>query len=97
MISSASMKTDERKSDQWFYFLVFVRLAAAMGLMWIFGVIAIVTQTTVLWYFYAICNTLHGAFIFFSFTFTEKTRKTCKKAIKKKKSSVLPTHTSRPF
>ncbi|KFM76504.1 G-protein coupled receptor Mth2, partial [Stegodyphus mimosarum] len=97
MISSSSMKTAENKSDLWFHFLVSMRLAVAMGLMWIFAVIAVATEATFLWYFYAICGSLQGVFIFFSFTFTEKTRKECKKTIQKKKSSVSRTQTSSQF
>ncbi|GIZ04184.1 g_PROTEIN_RECEP_F2_4 domain-containing protein [Caerostris extrusa] len=52
------------------------------------------TEQSWLWYLYVLCNVLQGVFIFFSFTFTEKTRHECKKAIQGKKSSVIPTQTS---
>ncbi|CAL1283298.1 unnamed protein product [Larinioides sclopetarius] len=94
MINSATMKKAENKADLWSRFLVSFRLAVVMGLMWIFGVVAAASEQMWLWYFYVLCNVLQGVFIFFSFTFTEKTRKECKKAIAKKKSSAMPTQVS---
>ncbi|XP_054719371.1 latrophilin receptor-like protein A [Uloborus diversus] len=91
MILTATMNTSENKANLQTRFLISMRLAVVMGLMWIFGVLAVATQSEVLWYFYAICNTLQGVFIFFSFTLTEKTRKECRTLIHKKKTSFLPT------
>ncbi|KAF8777014.1 probable G-protein coupled receptor Mth-like 3 [Argiope bruennichi] len=94
MINSATMKKSENKADLWSRFLVSFRLAVVMGLMWIFGVLATSSEAMWLWYLYVLCNVLQGVFIFFSFTFTEKTRKECRKAIAKKKSSTMPTQVS---
>ncbi|GIX75106.1 g_PROTEIN_RECEP_F2_4 domain-containing protein [Caerostris darwini] len=94
MIVGASLNTAENRADLWSRFLVCVRLAVVMGLMWFFGILAPLTEQSWLWYLYVLCNVLQGVFIFFSFTFTEKTRHECKKAIQGKKSSVIPTQTS---
>ncbi|KAG8179557.1 hypothetical protein JTE90_016127 [Oedothorax gibbosus] len=88
MISSATMNTAENKADLWSRFLVSFRLAVVMGLMWIFGVLATATEAEWLWYFFVICNVLQGMFIFFSFTFTEKTRKEARKALTTKKNTL---------
>lgn len=66
-----------------------LRLGTAMGLMWIFGVIDAVTDQVWISYLQSACNALQGVFIFFSFNFNTRTKKACKEAIKKKKSSIM--------
>ncbi|GFY65937.1 g_PROTEIN_RECEP_F2_4 domain-containing protein [Trichonephila inaurata madagascariensis] len=88
------MNTAENKADLWLRFLVCIRLSVVMGLTWIFGALSSAVEANWLWHLSVICNVLQGVFIFFSFTFTEKTRLECKKAIARKKSSFSPTQVS---
>ncbi|GFT48800.1 g_PROTEIN_RECEP_F2_4 domain-containing protein [Nephila pilipes] len=90
MVSSAAINTAENKADLWLRFLVCIRLSVVMGLTWIFAVLASAVEVQWLWYLSVICNVLQGVFIFFSFTFSAKTRLECKKAIQRKKSSFSP-------
>ncbi|GFY24630.1 g-protein coupled receptor Mth2 [Trichonephila clavipes] len=94
MIRGAAMNTAENKADLWLRFLVCIRLSVVMGLTWIFGALSSAVEANWLWHLSVICNVLQGVFIFFSFTFTEKTRLECKKAIARKKSSFSPTQVS---
>lgn len=66
-----------------------LRLGSAMGLMWVFGIVANLTEKQWIDYLHALCTALQGVFIFFSFTFTEKTQKVCRNAIKSMKVSEL--------
>ncbi len=43
-----------------------------MGLTWIFGFIASLTDISILWYPFIVLNGLQGAVIFFAFTFKPK-------------------------
>jgi hypothetical protein len=60
-----------KNSDKVRYYL-YVKLAFVMGLTWIFGFIASLTDITILWYPFIILNGLQGAIIFFAFTFKPK-------------------------
>lgn len=66
-----------------------LRLGSAMGLMWIFGLLSNLTHSEWIDYLNALCTTLQGVFIFFSFTLNKKTQKACKKVLKSKKISML--------
>ena len=59
------------KSDKhrlWLY----IKLSSIMGLTWIFGFIAAIFDSEVLWYFFIIFNSLQGAFICVSFVMTRQ-------------------------
>jgi hypothetical protein len=56
-----------KKSDKVRYY-IYIKLAFVMGLTWIFGFIASLTNISILWYPFIILNGLQGAIIFFAFT-----------------------------
>ncbi|XP_064633967.1 G-protein coupled receptor Mth2-like [Lineus longissimus] len=62
----ATQKTQKRR------FVLYVKLALIMGLTWIFGFLASLTDVKELWYVFTILNSLQGVFIFFGFVFTRK-------------------------
>ena len=68
-ISQATRYSRSNKS-QTHQFLLCVKLCLIMGLTWIFGFIAAITDLTVLWYVFIVFNSLHGAYICFAFVCT---------------------------
>jgi hypothetical protein len=60
-----------KNSDKVRYYL-YIKLAFVMGLTWIFGFIASLTDISILWYPFIVLNGLQGAVIFFAFTFKPK-------------------------
>jgi hypothetical protein len=62
----ATQKTQKRR------FVLYVKLALIMGLTWIFGFLASLTDVKEIWYVFTILNSLQGVFIFFGFVFTRK-------------------------
>uniref|UniRef100_T1IQX9 G-protein coupled receptors family 2 profile 2 domain-containing protein n=1 Tax=Strigamia maritima TaxID=126957 RepID=T1IQX9_STRMM len=53
-------------------FRLYLRLALLMGLTWLMGIIAALSDFEVFWYIFVCLNTLQGLFIFFAFTCTKK-------------------------
>ncbi|XP_067142815.1 uncharacterized protein [Centruroides vittatus] len=53
-------------------FILYIKIALMLGLTWIFGFIATLTNVSLLWYPFIIFNSLQGAFIFVSFTVKKK-------------------------
>uniref|UniRef100_T1JM11 G-protein coupled receptors family 2 profile 2 domain-containing protein n=1 Tax=Strigamia maritima TaxID=126957 RepID=T1JM11_STRMM len=53
-------------------FRLYLRLALLMGLTWLMGIIAALSDVQPLWYIFVTFNTLQGLFIFFAFTCTKK-------------------------
>lgn len=62
----------EAKHKQQIRFVLYLKLALIMGLGWISGFVAALTELTVLWYPFIIFNALQGAFIFATFTCKRK-------------------------
>ena len=56
-------------------FTLYVKLSVIMGLTWIFGFIATLSEMQFLWYVFVILNSLQGAFICVSFVITRKVGK----------------------
>ena len=66
--TKAVQQTNENKQR----FALYVKLSVIMGLTWIFGFIATMTDEQGLWYVFVILNSLQGAFICISFVITKK-------------------------
>ena len=69
MISRAARYSRPNK-NQTHEFLLCVKLCLIMGLTWIFGFVAAMTDLNVLWYIFIVFNSLHGAYICFAFVCT---------------------------
>ena len=52
---------------------IYVKLSTLMGFTWLFGLLALVTSTTVFWYFFVILTSLQGVFITVAFVMNRKT------------------------
>ena len=55
------------------FIVIYMKLSLIMGLTWIFGFIAGLTDITVLWFFHIILNSLQGLDIFIMFVLTKST------------------------
>lgn len=53
-------------------FILYIKLSFIMGLTWIFGFLATLTEHHVLWYVFIVFNTLQGAFLCLAFVCTKK-------------------------
>lgn len=60
------------KSQTKAHLLVCIKLFFIMGLTWLFGFLASLTEWTVLWYVFIVFNTLQGAFLCLMFICTSK-------------------------
>jgi hypothetical protein len=65
---SAKMVAKQEKSR----LSIYIKLASIMGLTWVFGFVASMTQVSPLWYMYIIFNTCQGLFICITFCGTKK-------------------------
>ena len=52
--------------------VLYVKLSTIMGLTWVIGFVASLTDMPVLWYVFDVFNTLQGAFVCFAFVCTKK-------------------------
>ncbi len=70
-INKTTRVVHEKDENKQRYFL-YIKLSVVMGLTWIFGFLATLTETEFLWYIFIILNSLQGAFICLSFVMTRK-------------------------
>ena len=63
--------SSEKKTDLFLY----MKLSVIMGLTWIFGFVATLSEVEAIWYLFIIFNSLQGAFICVGFVFTKKVLK----------------------
>ena len=66
--AKAAVKQDKERGR----FILYIKLTVIMGLTWIFGFLAALTDYHVLWYVFIVLNTLQGAFICFAFVCTRR-------------------------
>ena len=52
--------------------LIYIKLSTVMGLTWVFGYVATLLKSNVVWYLFIIFNGLQGLFIFCSFVLNKK-------------------------
>lgn len=71
LITTRETKMVNKFSDKVRFFL-YIKIALLLGLTWIFGFVATLTNVSFLWYPFIIFNSLQGAFIFLSFTMKKK-------------------------
>ena len=65
-------KSVQQKDKDRNRFLLYVKLSFIMGLTWVFGYLAALTDLWYMWYVFIAFNTLQGAFICFAFVCTRK-------------------------
>ena len=67
---AAKQASGNRKSNLWMY----VRLSTLMGFTWLFGLLALVLNSTIVfWYFFVIFTSLQGVFVSVAFAMNAKT------------------------
>ena len=66
-------------------FVLYIKLSFIMGLTWVFGFLAAITDMTVLWYVFIIFNSLQGAFICVAFVCTKKVYRLISEKVKPKR------------
>ena len=85
--TKAIQQTNENKQR----FTLYVKLSVIMGLTWIFGFIATMTDEQSLWYVFVILNSLQGAFICISFVITKKVGRLLREKWRQMKKEVTTT------
>ncbi|KAF8777011.1 G-protein coupled receptor Mth2-like [Argiope bruennichi] len=97
IIKNNTMKnvSDQQNQTARLNFILYVRLGLMMGVTWLFGVLASITNSTVLWYISDFLNPLQGLFIFLLFTCSRKVFKYVKQRIslRSPKTSTAEKHT----
>lgn len=69
---SQNTKTATGKSPNMCRFILYIKICLIMGLTWIFAFIAKLTNQSVWWYVFIVCNSYQGIFICLSFVLTKK-------------------------
>ena len=72
ILIAKTTKVVQQNKENKHRFALYVKLSVIMGLTWIFGFIATMTDEQVLWYVFIVLNSLQGAFICISFVITKK-------------------------
>ena len=67
-----SREAKRARSNERGQFVLYVKLSTIMGLTWVIGFVASLTDLPVLWYVFVVFNTLQGAFVCFAFVCTKK-------------------------
>ena len=77
---SRATKIATQESKDRTRFLLYIKLSFIMGLTWVFGYLAALTDLWYMWYVFIVFNTLQGAFICFAFVCTRKVLKLLKES-----------------
>ncbi|GBN38498.1 G-protein coupled receptor Mth2 [Araneus ventricosus] len=74
IIKNNTMKntSDQHNQTARLNFVLYLRLAFMMGVTWLLGALASITNSTILWYIFDFLNPLQGLFIFLLFTCSRK-------------------------
>lgn len=72
--NSNSLRGDSPQTDGIASWPIYLRLASLMGFTWIFGLLAMASDWSPLWYVFVILNSVQGAFIAASFALSEHSR-----------------------
>lgn len=77
IISSNTMRCtkDQSKQNVRLNYILYVRLGLMMGLTWIISIIALISNSEVVWFIFDLLNSLQGLFLFLLFTCTRKVLK----------------------
>jgi hypothetical protein len=59
--------------------VLFVKLFILTGMSWVFGLVASLTDFSLVWYIFVSLNSFQGLFIFFSFAFNPHTKRQLRK------------------
>ncbi|GBM60428.1 G-protein coupled receptor Mth2 [Araneus ventricosus] len=83
IIKNNTMKNTSEQQNQTarLNFVLYLRLAFMMGVTWLLGALASITNCTILWYIFDFLNPLQGLFIFLHFTCSRKVFKYVKQRI----------------
>ena len=72
VLITRTTKIIQQNAENKHRFGLYVKLSVIMGLTWIFGFMATLSEVELLWYVFVILNSLQGAFICVSFVITKK-------------------------
>ena len=91
ILIAKTTKVVQRSNENKQRFALYVKLSVIMGLTWIFGFIATMTDEQGLWYVFVVLNSLQGAFICISFIITKKVGRLLREKWRQMKKEVTTT------